>query len=373
MQTELFINNNLSNNLMLNITFSSILMSISTIPELIALVLCIVNFLQRGHLHQLYMACTWFFLWIGNSLLAIGYLTLNLIVYRIGLLITIPLALFIILLVDSISRESIEPIKLSLVMIISTLAFTFGLEKNVVTLKYSKIGELGPAVIGKLNFALAGVFIFATSFWFYYFLMVFIKSPPSLKKISFVTLLGATFAGPLAAISYASGLVWLLPGTDYFLIALGSLLSAYSFHKEPKLGYVLPFKVSRLLLIDVNTGLPVYAHTWDDSGLSDSYLFSGALHGITTILRESLNRGKVKEIVLEQATLIINIAENYPVAFVLITSKTSAILKKSLDLFAESTKKLLPKEKVAQAATFQNLDLKEAIEDAFPYVVSYKN
>ena len=75
------------------------------------------------------MVATWFFLWLGNLLLAIGYLTLNLVVYKIGLIATVPLTISIILLIG----------------------------------------------------------------------------------------------GPGAALAYASGIVWFLPGTDHFLIAIGAL------------------------------------------------------------------------------------------------------------------------------------------------------
>ncbi|MHA1316848.1 MAG: hypothetical protein ACTSRR_05905 [Candidatus Heimdallarchaeaceae archaeon] len=358
---------------MINLTFSTLIMFISTIPEFIALVMCAINFRKKRYLHYLYMFATWFFLWLGNLLLAIGYLTLNLVVYKVGLLVTIPLTFFIMLLVDSISRESIEPFKLSIVMIVSTLAFAFGLEKNVVALNVSKLGEVGPIVVGRFNYALAASFLVSSVLWFYYFLVLYLKSPKNLRKIASINLLGAIIGGPLAGLAYASGIVWYLPGTDYFLIAIGALLTTYSFSKEPKLGYILPFKVSRLLLIDIESGLPLFSHTWDNSGLVDSYLFSGAIHGITNILNESLHKGLVKEIRLEEASLIIKASEekDYPVAFVLITNKTSAILSQSLDLLEKNITRTIPKEKIEEITINQSSNLESYIESAFPYVVSY--
>ncbi len=347
-------------------------MFISTIPEFIALIMCLINFRKKRYLHYLYMFATWFFLWLGNLILAIGYLTLNLIVYKIGLFVTIPLTFFIMLLVDSISRESIDPFKLSVVMIVSTLAFAFGLEKDVIRLNVSKLGETGPSVVGKFNYALAASFLVFSILWFYYFLILYLKSPKSLKRIAFINLLGAIIGGPLAGLAYTTGIVWYLPGTDYFLIAIGALLTTYSFSKEPKLGYILPFKVSRLLLIDVESGLPLFSYTWDNSGLIDSFLFSGAIHGITHILNESLHKGLVREIKLEEASLIIKATEKeYPIVFVLITNKTSAILNQSLELFAEEIARTIPKEKIEEVTINQSSNLEIYVNSAFPYVVSY--
>ncbi|MHA1778829.1 MAG: hypothetical protein ACTSYN_04565 [Candidatus Heimdallarchaeaceae archaeon] len=126
------------------------------------------------------------------------------------------------------------------------------------------------------------------------------------------------------------------------------------------------------MIINIDTGIPLFSHTWDDTGLIDSNLFSAAIQGITMILKESLGKGLVQEIKLEQSTLLIKVAErDYPLAFVLITSKTSTILNQSLGHFASIIVKAIPKAKVEEVMTLQTINFESYINSAFPYVVFY--
>ncbi len=345
----------------------------ATIPELIAYLISMQYFIKYRYTHYIYMFATWFFMWLGNLLLAVGYLTLDKTVYRMGVIATIPLTYFIAILLDSISRKTIDNLKMIAITIVSVLVIIFVFDEDSVSTNISKLGELGPSISGRLSYALSGLFLIAGSLWFYYSLVLFIKSPSSLKRIAGINLVGGSLGGPIAAIAFASGAVWFLPGLDYFLIGLGALFSTYSFSHEPKLGYVLPFKVSRLMIIDTDSGLPAYSYTWDNTGLADSYLFSGAIHGIIAILTESLHKGIVKEIILEQGSLILKEAEEgYPLAFVLITSKTSSILHQSLANFSTIITATIPKEKINELVTTGPTDIfEELVEKAFPYVVSY--
>jgi len=348
-------------------------MFLGTIPELIAVVMSLISYLKHKYPHLLYMSAAWFFLWLGNLLLAIAYLTLNVTIYKIGVLATAPLTFFIVLLMDTISRETLDPRKLFIITIVSSFVLVFAFDENAVIMNTSALGEVAPALNGRFLIAGSSLFIISGVLWFYYMLQIHLKAPKKLKKISSINLIGATIAGPSAAIAFASGLVWILPGTDYMMIGIGALICTYSFVKQPKLGYVLPFKVSRLLAIDINTGLPVYSHTWEEEGLIDSYLFSGAIHGITLILKESLHKGLVKEIRLEEGVLILKQPViDYPIAFVLIASKTSAILHQALNIFASSFIKEYPKKMLEEIIhKAQPPSISKIVQNAFPFVVSY--
>ncbi|MHA1636886.1 MAG: hypothetical protein ACTSUB_02620 [Candidatus Thorarchaeota archaeon] len=69
--------------------------------------------------------------------------------------------------------------------------------------------------------------------------------------------------------------------------------------------------------------------------MAQETLFSGMLQGIAMILDESVRKGAVREIVLENGTLVLQRTYKYSVACVLVVSKSSRTLRHALDSFAE--------------------------------------
>ncbi|MHA1332334.1 MAG: hypothetical protein ACTSR2_14800, partial [Candidatus Hodarchaeales archaeon] len=312
-------------------SYAFIVMSIALLPESIAVIMSLRGFLQTGYHHFLYMFLTWSFLLVGNFFLAIAYFTLDFTLYKLGVIASVPLMFSIMVLVDSLSRDHIDPFKLFIVSIIATSVLIFAFEPDAVILHQTLLDETTPSMQGNFMLFSSAVFIVSGFMWVYYMTKIHISAPKSIKKYSKINLSGALIAGPGSAIAFASGFVWIFPGTDYMLIGIGALLCSYSFVKQPKLGYVLPFNVYRLLVIDTNIGMPIYSFTWDSHDLMDSLLFSGAFHGIIMILNESLSRGLVKEITLDQGKLLLKQADDIPLVFVLIASKSHLLLKQGLE------------------------------------------
>ena len=120
------------------------------------------------------------------------------------------------------------------------------------------------------------------------------------------------------------------------MVGIGVLLCAYSFAKQPKLGYVLPFRVHRLIAADNRSGVPLFTFTWDEKGLAETTLFAGAMQGVSGILNESLHQGTVQEIKFERGFLLLHQLQEIPVTFILIATKSSQILKQGLGMFAEN-------------------------------------
>ena len=83
-------------------------------------------------------------------------------------------------------------------------------------------------------------------------LKIYLLSPPSIKKYTLINLVGAIIAGPISAFIYVFGTNWYIPGLDYITITIGAILTAYAFLKEPKIGYVLQFKI---MFLCINTSL----------------------------------------------------------------------------------------------------------------------
>ncbi len=315
------------------ITFGFVILSIGTITSALASIISLRSYLRTSYPHFRFMALTWFFLSIGVALLSLAYLSLDLTIYRLGIFITVPLMYSIIFLVDTISQQQIDPLKIFIATIAASLAFVYGLEPDAVGISVSALGEKHPVLVGK--FMLAGSLAFAISgiYWLYYMVKIYHFCPPSIKKYAKINLMGAILAGPGAALAFASGFVWIFPGTDYLLISFGALLCTYSFKKEPKLGYILPFKVYHLIVIDTKSGIPLFTYNWEESDETEMVLFSSALKAISSILDESLKKGLVKEIILDRALLIIHQSENSRIIYALVASKSNEILRHGLALF----------------------------------------
>lgn len=346
-------------------------MFMATVPELLAFVMSVRGSVKTGYPHFHYMAITWGFLFVGNLLFAFSYLLLNAFLYRLGAVFSIPVTYGIMFLVDQISQEKVDPKKVFIVTVPATTLLISSFQEGAVIPSTSLLGEQAFRLTGTFMVAGSVVFLLSGIFWLYYMAKLYLNAPPEVRSVSSLNLVGAIFAGPMSTLTFATGFVWIFPGTDYVMIGVGALLCSYSFWKEPKLGYVLPFNVSRLLVINVKSGVPVFTHTWDREGLSDSLLFSSALHGISAILDESLSQGAVREISFDRGVLAIHAIKDYPAMFVLVTSRTSPALNQVLQLFATRFKEKYPTsvmEAIGPLSTFRGADL--LISEAFPFVSS---
>lgn len=233
---------------------------------------------------------------------------------------------------DAMSRDAVEPGKLAL--------FTFLVGMSVIGRieYYGSEGSMPPYLnmIGYAYYALgAGTFL-------YICVQLHRHAPGDLKASSRFVLAGGILTGVVATIM---GLFFPLqvptPGGEVTvwlsqpIQALGVLLTVYGLARAPALVYVLPSRVLRLMVLDLKSGIPLFAHTWQTrAGLADEDLFSGMLQGVSMIVREAVNRGNVQEILLERAVLVIRRVEGSPVTCILVTTRASARLREALGVFA---------------------------------------
>ena len=349
----------------------TIVLFLATLPELIALIISLRGYFSKKYPHFLFMSLTWFFMFVGTFSLAISYLTIDTTLYRLSILANAPLTFSIMFLVDSISRHHIDSKKLFVTTIVTTCLAIFAFDSNAVILNVSSLGETAPALSGRFNVAGSLVFLLAGLYWLYYMTKIYINAPQSIKKDASINLLGAIIAGPGAAVAFVSGFVWILPGTDYVCIAIGALTCAYAFYKQPKLGYVLPFKVYRLMAINSTNGLALFTFDWDKNDF-DNQLFSSAIFGISSILKESLGKGIIREIEFEQGTLLLKNYEDHSVFFVLISNESRPILKKALELFSNEFIRKFPNNVIRESIEISQYQESENIlKDTFPFVVNY--
>ncbi len=313
-----------------------IIVVISIIPLLVPCLLFFYQFIKRRERFILLVSLSWFFwtLFIINSLLSILNASVSLV--KLGGVLMVPLTFSFILFIDSISRESVDPKKL---VIITAASMSY------------LIIHLTPGSIIIFKFPNGYLYFNATAadFLLYSFLMLLIEgnsifflakiyrnAPKSLKYYASIGFYSQLLSACIFGISGILNLETSIPGITYSIIGFGTLPLSIVFLKKPQIAFILPFKALRLMVIETKSGLPLFTHIWNvkEDTVSEA-LFSGMLQGISIILNESVKKGNVREIHLEQAVLIIRRSEKFTGACVLVTTKSSRSLRQALDAFAD--------------------------------------
>ena len=125
------------------------------------------------------------------------------------------------------------------------------------------------------------------------------------------------------------------PGIATGSMALGLLIIAITFLKEPKLAYILPFKTYRILIQRTDSGTVLFQHDWNplETEFSEK-TFSGMMQAINTMFDKTINKGNVRKIKFDEAEITFKVSGEVPLACVLISSDSSITLRTSFNKFA---------------------------------------
>jgi hypothetical protein len=217
---------------------------------------------------------------------------------------------------------------------------------------------------------------FVVFLWLFYGLKIYINAPNTkIKRISVLVILGAFLVGVDAFFTFFRIFVWWQPGTIPSLVFMisGLLLMTVVWASFPQLLYILPFKASSLTVIS-DSGIPLFSYSWvqkDDP--ASEVLFSGMMLGISTILKESLQKGFVREISLDQSKLLLERSTVHSITFVLVSTKTTKSLVDALILFAERFVKSFEENlgsHVIAPEIFSDADL--LVSECFPFLPEYQ-
>ncbi len=342
----------------------------SALPTLLSVILSMYNYKLYRYRHSLYMGMAWLFLVGGELLLAYSYLTLDLFVYRLGVIFGAPLLFSIVILLDSISRLDLDLWKFGVSVVVTTGLVITAFDEGSVGYNLSVIGEVGPILRGNflfwgsLNFGLGGYL------WLFYMVKLYMNSPESTRQYAKLALLSAILAGPGASLAFISGLVWIFPGSDYLVIGLASVLMAYAFHKEPKLAFILPFNVYSIYAIESESGINVYSYHWQKSKKVNDQLFTSAIQGISMVLSESLGEVTIRDIVLEEGHLVIQRSED--LTFILFVSEVSNVVIDALTEFVQQFLELHHSNPSNMIDSTHYDQADRIVDERFPFVVERK-
>jgi len=241
--------------------------------------------------------------------------------------------LLLLIYIDSVMRDRIDAIKL--VVAFTLMGFNTAIDTVVLVYPLYDITQVSQIEliiqVGVLLYVLLSLVRVA--------FLIFKQSPDVMKRDA-----RWVFTGSILSISFAffSAYPISIPtsqGTYNLWLAgilnsISFLFISYGFHKSPELMHVLPFKAVRLSVINTQAGIAIYTHTWQTSEkMVDDDLFSGMIQGISMIVKESVGKGEVKELLVDQGVFIFSRDVSHSLAFVLVASKSSKILRDSLSKF----------------------------------------
>ncbi len=268
--------------------------------------------------------------------ITLGGLLLSEIPVRIGLYIGLCTIGLVFLMIDSFTRDEVDSRKMIILSIAGTLLVYFSLQPEEIFIGMNTVGEpgfeLGIGVMG-----VGATLIILTGWAFtYYMIRMNRQVPQHLQTGARLGLLSGFILAVIWPVGLGLGLHFAYPGLWLFLLSIGIIPIAIAFVKYPKLAYVLPFKLLRLTAFETKGGIPLVSHSWATGDeIAQDAMFSGMLQGIGMILDESVQKGAVREIILENGILVLQRTYKFSVACVLVASKSSQTLRHALDSFTE--------------------------------------
>ncbi len=222
-------------------------------------------------------------------------------------------------LVDALSREHLEPIKLALVSCyVGITVYVF----------------FSNPALGQ-TFFIYGIQALIGQIWFFYCIRIYLSATKALKSYALLNLLGS--CNVFAAIGFGvSGISNQYAGIEWLAVSIGYFFTTIAFVKREQLAFLLPFRVLRLTVVHLGGGFPIYNYNWKlGRDLINEDLFSGMIHGVRLIIRESILHGECKDINLDVANIIVQRSKEYPIMAVLVTQKTSRVLRQALSSFID--------------------------------------
>lgn len=208
-------------------------------------------------------------------------------------------AFFGILFVDLVTNEKLRnwTTSLSLCMILSTLFFMMRPDSVI----FSEFNSFSiPIWSGVLKYTMIFQEIIFLGFAFWYFYSSWQRAQKLMPKTSHMILIGTLIGGPMTMIGFMVG----SGQFGIFFSTMGYLILAFVGFSNPKLLYLLSFNATRLIIIDDQSGVPLFEYSWIYEKF-DSCVIGGLLKGIIEISKMVMQKGYIRELRLDNGYLLI--------------------------------------------------------------------
>jgi len=321
--------------MVLNWSTGVIITFVPLIPSSIASVLTLIQYYKDKYSHLIYLSGIWICLTIWIFFQGISDLLLSIPLHIIGFYSLIAVIYFANLYVDSITRDSIDVLKMIIVTISSSSIMILSFLPNAVIIKRDA-STLFMTFNGNFRYAaLIQVFLFVL-ITTYGNLKVLLHTPKHLKFYSCLNLFGTYLYGIQPLWIQFTHLEDYFPGATNGSMAIGTLLISIVIIQHPKLAYIIPLKVYRILIMDTKSGLILYKHDWNElKATSSENILSGMLQAVNKMFDQTINKGNICDIKFDEAILTYEKSKKMSIACVIISNKISRILRTSFKDFAE--------------------------------------
>jgi hypothetical protein len=230
------------------------------------------------------------------------------------------------------------------------LAFQPGAVEPII--EYGSLSLIWVGLFGILSDLLT---IFALILLLYWGFKTWRNAPFLIKKEATIFFMGICIATILSSITVLFRREYHLLSDIllYSFFIIGTITLTYAIIKEPKLFYILPFTVYRILVKD-KEGFPLFDHDWSESDISE-IMFSGFINAVQLMSEEVMNIGGLVDINLEEGMLIVH--ESKFITVGLVTSKSSKLLRDALVNFSKDFEQQFERElkqKVRDTSKYEN-------------------
>lgn len=355
------------------VTSTLVLHFLSIAPVAAALGVAAVQWRHTRFRHTLYMVCGWTCLIANIGLVALGrYLEVASVVL-VGRFAWILYGLFLILLLDSVSRESPDSRKLLVWALFAGILLVLWFNLDAASLH--RVLERDPGTGGSTIYLQYQVFwilngVNHATIGLFFTARIYARAPRKLKRPAGVLLGGAIVHAPLSLILLAWD-----PRIVYELtMGLGVFLMAGAMVREPRIAFILPYQVHKLVVVETRSGIPLFSHAWVEAPSDigpDLDLISGFLHGIGVILNETLQGGHVQYIKVEQAILSLVRHPELPFVSILFASRPSRVLRQALERFTTEFGTRFGSRIGPDVTAIPEREAARLVEDVFPFIPDY--
>ncbi len=324
---------------------------------------------RRSHnQHSLFFFAGYFLLTLANVVEAIAYLLLEPMLILLQGYLYIVLGFILIIIMDTINSEQLDIKKVTLFAIISTVLVITSFDPEAVIPMTWPSGDDSLMKSSYYRYVYLVLTAFIGLMLVYYTYKIHHAAPPGLKKYSRINFIGGLFIGVVPVIVYALNLNRFLPGMIALLFGIGTAFVSYAFYNRPALGYVLPFRALKLFVVNADSGICLFEYTWDTSIQWNTSLFTGLFHGIIALTQETVPQGRFREINLDKGVMLIENPKDSPIYCLLIATRSSRYLRRSLESFTGRFIKRYPEaeRRIQNLQTFTTA--KDLLMDSFPYV-----
>jgi hypothetical protein len=327
----------------LNFTVEAILNFFACFPVAIAIGFLGAHFRRSKNRQILLMLVGWSSLFLYLFTEGLSYIIESKYLYQLHGLFMVPLGFAVLLWVDYLNQDQISPYKITLFAFLVGIIGVFLFRTDMVYSYYYPNGDLSFGIAGNYIYWVIALSTYPGMFWWYYAGRVYQYSPQYLKTYALLFFIGASMITALQLILVGFRLTLIFPGIDAVVTGIGALLTSLTFIRKPQLGYILPFKVQKLAVLSSQSNLILFLHKWITSNTNDEKAiekldlddarFSGMLSGIHLLIKETVQRGEVKEITTDNAVMLINHHPEHPILFVLLVSKATKSLRTAFNTF----------------------------------------